>query len=558
MLQSKATEDITKQNLKECFAMKMNAASIKNQKAEWEALGVKLPAFDHEAMTAKTKEHPVWVHFGAGNIFRGFIAALQQRLLNEGLQDRGIIAADTFDYDIIDKIYTPFDNLTMMVTLNPDGSTSREIIGSVAEGLRADSSDAAMMARFKEIFTDPGLQMISFTITEKGYALYRPDGSLMPVVQADIDEGPAHARHAMSMVAALLFERFQAGAAPLAVVSMDNCSHNGEKLQSSVMTVAKAWAEKGYVGQDFIAYLEDESKIAFPWSMIDKITPRPHKIVEEQLVKDNIEDMEPIVTSKNTFIAAFVNAERPQYLVVEDKFPNGRPPLEKAGVYMTDRDTVNKTERMKVTTCLNPLHTAMSVYGCMLGYTLICDEMKDADIVALIKRLGYVEGLPVVVNPGILEPKAFIDEVVEQRLPNPFMPDAPQRIATDTSQKVGIRFGETIKSYVAEGRDLNTLVSIPLAIAGWLRYLLAVDDKGNAFEVSADPLKDDLQAKLATIKFGAPDSCTDQLDSILSNASIFGSDLTKTVLADKVKAYFKAEIAGPGAVRKTLHDAVNA
>ena len=119
-------------------------------------------------------------------------------------------------------------------------------------------------------------------------------------------------------------------------------------------------------------------------------------------------------------------------------------------------------------------------------------------------------------------------------------------------------FGETIKSYVAEGRDLNTLVSIPLAIAGWLRYLLAVDDNGNAFEVSADPLKDDLQAKLATIKFGAPDSCTDQLDSILSNASIFGSDLTKTVLADKVKAYFKAEIAGPGAVRKTLHDAVNA
>ena len=165
------------------------------------------------------------------------------------------------------------------------------------------------------------------------------------------------------------------------------------------MTVAKAWAEKGYVGQDFIAYLEDESKIAFPWSMIDKITPRPHKIVEEQLVKDNIEDMEPIVTSKNTFIAAFVNAERPQYLVVEDKFPNGRPPLEKAGVYMTDRDTVNKTERMKVTTCLNPLHTAMSVYGCMLGYTLICDEMKDADIVALTPNERVERGL--MINWGV-------------------------------------------------------------------------------------------------------------------------------------------------------------
>lgn len=140
--------------------------------------------------------------------------------------------------------------------------------------------------------------------------------------------------------------------------------------------------------------------------------------------------MRPVITSKRTYIAPFVNAEKPQYLVVEDRFPNGRPPLEQAGVYMTDRETVNKTERMKVTTCLNPLHTALAVYGCMLGYTLICDEMKDATLVKLVKRLGYVEGLPVVVDPGILSPKAFIDEVVEQRLPNPFMPDSPQRIAT--------------------------------------------------------------------------------------------------------------------------------
>ncbi|MDD4850023.1 MAG: mannitol dehydrogenase family protein, partial [Gemmiger sp.] len=162
--------------------MQMNVASLGAEKDAWAALGVTLPKFDHAAMAAKTKEHPLWVHFGAGNIFRGFIAALQQKLLNDGLCDRGIIAADTFDYDIIDKIYTPFDNLTMMVTLNPDGTTSREIIGSVAEGLKADSSDAAQMARFHAIFTDPGLQMVSFTITEKGYALYRPDGSLMPVV----------------------------------------------------------------------------------------------------------------------------------------------------------------------------------------------------------------------------------------------------------------------------------------------------------------------------------------------------------------------------------------
>ena len=531
-------------------------SELKN-KEQWEKAEISLPQFDRQAMKEETKKNPQWVHFGAGNIFRAFPAALQQKLLNEGIEKTGIIVAEGYDYEIIKKAYRPQDDLSLLVTLKANGTIEKTVIGSLAESLTVDRHDAADWNRLKEIFASNTLQMVSFTITEKGYSITSPDGAFRADVKADFEAGPENADSYIGKLAALCYWRYTQGAAPLALVSMDNCSHNGEKLQASVMTVAKAWLEKGFVGQDFIDYLSDETKITFPWSMIDKITPRPHKIVEESLEKDGIEGMTPIVTSKNTFIAAFVNAERPQYLVVEDKFPNGRPALEKAGVYMTDRETVNKTERMKVTTCLNPLHTAMSVYGCMLGYDLICAEMKDEDIVALIKRLGYVEGLPVVVDPKILDPKAFIDEVIEQRLPNPFMPDMPQRIATDTSQKVGIRFGETIKSYVAEGRDLNTLVSIPLAIAGWLRYLLAIDDNGNAFEVSADPLKDELQAKLSGIEFGKPETVTDQLDGILSNASIFGSDLTKTVLADKIKAYFKAEIAGAGAVRKTLHEAVN-
>ena len=121
---------------------------------------------------------------------------------------------------------------------------------------------------------------------------------------------------------------------------------------------------------EFVAYLEDETKVAFPWSMIDKITPRPASEVQAALEASGLTDMAPIVTSRNTYIAPYVNAETPEYLVIEDKFPNGRPALEAAGVYMTDRDTVNNTERMKVTTCLNPLHTALAVYGCLpVSYT---------------------------------------------------------------------------------------------------------------------------------------------------------------------------------------------
>ena len=526
--------------------MKLSDIKNGNLSAEWAEKGYELPKFDVEAVKAKTHAEPTWVHFGAGNIFRAFPAAILNDALNSGKYDRGVIVAESFDYEIIDKAYQPYDNLSLLVCLKSTGDIEKKVIASVTESLKADYSFGEDWARLVEIFQNPSLQMISFTITEKGYG----------VAPADLERGLTPVL-AMGKVTALLYERFKAGKLPLTVQSMDNCSHNGDKVKNAVFTYASKWVEQGLVPAEFLAYVQDETKVTFPWSMIDKITPRPDAKVQKMLADDGFEDNYTIVTEKHTFTAPFVNAEETQYLCIEDHYTNGRPPLELGGVLYCDRETVDKIEKMKVCTCLNPLHTAMSVYGCMLGYDLICAEMKDADIVALIKRLGYVEGLPVVVDPKILNPKAFIDEVIEQRLPNPFMPDTPQRIATDTSQKVGIRFGETIKSYVAEGRDLNTLVSIPLAIAGWLRYLLAIDDNGNAFEVSADPLKDELQAKLSGIEFGKPETVTDQLDGILSNASIFGSDLTKTVLADKIKAYFKAEIAGAGAVRKTLHEAVN-
>ncbi len=529
--------------------MKLNIASIKNT-ADWEKIGVKLPGFDVEAVAKNTDTAPKWVHFGAGNIFRGFIARIGQSMLEAGVEDTGIIAVDTFDYDIIDKIYTPYDNMTMLVRLRADGNVDKEVVAGVSRAYKANV-DCDDYAKIVSAFENQSLQMASMTITEKGYNLKTTSGDYLDIVKADIDNGPEKPRHVMSILTALLFARYNNGKHPIAMCSMDNCSHNGARLQASIVDIAEKWLEKGYVTADFIAYLNDENCVGFPWSMIDKITPRPAKSVEDDLAKIGVEDMAPIVTSKNTFIAPFVNAEIPEYLVIEDKFPNGRPELEKGGVYVTDRETVNKTETMKVTTCLNPLHTALAVYGCILGYNRIYEEMRDPELLKLVETIGYKEGMPVVVDPKIISPKTFIDEVVNDRLKNPFIPDEPQRIATDTSQKVGIRFGETIKSYIAsETLNVTDLVAIPLAIAGWFRYLLAVDDNGEKFELSSDPLLDELTEKLATVTLGG--AYNGELAEILSNEKIFGIDLVKCGLSTKIEGMFAELIAGAGAVRKTL------
>ena len=155
--------------------MKINGKGLQDC-AVWEAKGYMLPQFDRNAAAEKTKQEPVWIHFGAGNIFRAFQANVVQRLLNEGAMDTGLIVAEGYDYEIIDKLYAPHDNLGILVTLKADGSVEKSVIGSVMESLRVDPDNQADYTRLKEIFRNPTLQMVTFTITEKGYSLVNGKG----------------------------------------------------------------------------------------------------------------------------------------------------------------------------------------------------------------------------------------------------------------------------------------------------------------------------------------------------------------------------------------------
>ena len=106
--------------------MKVTLAGIKDTAAFAQA-GITLPKYDVAKVQEESRKNPVWLHFGAGNIFRGFVASLQQTLLDEGLQTSGIQTLSAYDGAIIDEVFTPHDKLTLEVTLLPDTNVELKV-----------------------------------------------------------------------------------------------------------------------------------------------------------------------------------------------------------------------------------------------------------------------------------------------------------------------------------------------------------------------------------------------------------------------------------------------
>ena len=523
-------------------SMKLTYEGIKDT-GSWKAANIELPSYDPKQIAEKSKEHPAWVHFGIGNIFRHFVGGICDELLEKGLTDCGINCIETFDYEVVDKIYEPFDNLALSVTLFADGRQDRRVTGALSEAVRADGSDESV-SRIKEIARESGLQMMSFTITEKGYLLFGDEA----------EKGPWNSAGAMSLVTSMLYERFLSGGNPIALVSMDNVSKNGEKLRASVTEVARLWLKEGMVEEGFLTYVTDGEKVSFPQTMIDKITPRPSETIANELEEAGVEQMQPVITSRRTYIAPFVNAEHAQYLVIEDDFPNGRPPLEEGrGVYMTDAHTVDLSEKMKVTACLNPVHSATGPLGVVLGYDMFADMLLEDELVMKMARMvAYDEGMPMLEDPGIISPKAFADELFAERFVNRYLGDTNLRLCTDTSMGVGVRFGHTIKAYADKYGSAEQLTAVPLGIAAWLRYLMAVDDNGNSYTLAPDPMAEKINSLLSDIKIGGEGSYKGQLKSVLSDTEMFAADLYGAGIADKIEKIFCEMISDVGAVRKCL------
>ena len=127
-----------------------------------------------------------------------------------------------------------------------------------------------------------------------------------------------------------------------------------------------------------------------------------------------------------------------------------------------------------------------------------------------------------------------------------------------SGDEVRTLFGETIKKYIDRGLDKSNLVLIPLVLAGYARYLKALDDNLKPFEPSSDPLLAELQAIVAPLEVGKADQDYSCLKNLYSRKDVFGLDLYEAGFGEQIEGMVKELFAGEGAVRKTLHKYVSA
>ena len=429
-------------------------------------LPVVVPRYDRRTVT------PGIVHIGVGGFHRAHEAVYLDDLMALGAGRKwgicgvGVRPADAAMRDAL----VPQDCLYTVVTRSAEGDAAR-VIGSLKRFLFAPEQTEAVL----EALAAPETRIVSLTITEGGYNFSPATGEFdgeNPDVRHDLKD-PAHPVSVFGFLAEALDRRRRAGSAPFTILSCDNVPENGDMARKTLLAFAalRNPALRDPALRDWIA-----ARAAFPNSMVDRITPQTTD-ADRAMVREEfgIEDDWPVV------------CEPFRQWIIEDKFSNGRPLLERVGVQFTT--DVHPYEMMKLR-LLNASHSAMGYLGFLAGFPFIHEIMADDVFREFIKRLMDQEVTPLLAPvPGI--DLAEYKGTLLTRFANPAIKDQTARICLDGSSKVPKFLLPSLRE--AAGRGPSALLT--LALAGWLRYLRGVDGQGRAYVID-DPRADELQ-KLA-------------------------------------------------------------
>ncbi len=452
------------------------------------------------------------VHFGPGAFHRAHQAVYLDDLLADepdwaicgvSLHSAGVRAA-----------LRPQDGLYTLALLGE--RPALRVIGSLRELLCARDEPAAVLARL----ADPGVRLVTLTITEKGYCL-AGDGLDFghPEIVHDL-ASPEAPDGAIGYLVAGLRLRRQRGLAPYTVLSCDNLADNGGRLRRAVLQYAER------IDADLARWIATEA--AFPRSMVDSITPATDDALRER------------VASRLGCVDAWpIQREPYAQWVIEDRFCNGRPAFERAGVTMSDDIAGHDRAKLRL---LNGPHSALAYLGSLMGIETVAEAMREPALAGFVERLMRQDVAPGLGTLQGFDPEAYIDAILA-RFRNPAIGHRLSQIAWDGSQKLPVRLFGTIADALAAGRPIERLC---LPVAAWMHYVRRQARDGVSL---VDPLDD----ALAALGRATGGDARAEVEAFLAFDTVFAPLSGDARFASALRdAYRSLGDAGPDAVRGAL------
>ncbi|HEV2557091.1 MAG TPA: mannitol dehydrogenase family protein [Microvirga sp.] len=391
------------------------------------------------------------LHIGVGNFHRAHQAVYLDDLFNAGTsREWAILGAGVRPGDAAMRAaLSAQDWLTTVVELEPGANRAR--VTAAMTGFVPVAEDASAIV---EALDDPALRIVSLTVTEGGYCIDPATGAFNPD-HPEIRFDAAHLdrpRGTFGVVAAALKRRRRQGLTPFTVLSCDNIPGNGHVTREAVSGLA------ALVDPDLADYIRSE--VAFPDSMVDRITPattdRERALLAERF---GIEDRWPV------FCEPF------RQWVLEDRFPAGRPALEEVGVTFTPNVAAHENMKIRI---LNGGHAAIAYPARLLGIHFVHEAMDDPEVRGFLDRLEREEIIPVVPPvPGVDLPAYY--DLIARRFSNPEVGDTIPRLAQDGSNRQPKFILPAIRDRLRAGALVTGLA---LVSALWCRACAGTDDAG--------------------------------------------------------------------------------
>ena len=458
------------------------------------------PLYDREKMVARI------IHIGFGAFHRAHQALFTDRLLNKGNSDWAICEVNIVGGEELINDIRKQDHL---YTVLEKGATSKQayIIGSVKESLLApiDGIEAIL-----EKMADPVVEIVSLTVTEKGYCML-PGGAGLDLnnqlIKSDLSS-PTKPMSAPGVIVEALYRRMQRGLKSFTALSCDNMPENGLVLKKAILDLANA--------RDPELAKWIETNTTFPCTMVDRIVPAAtaETLTEIQDVLGGMFD--PCGIACEPFIQ----------WVIEDNFVTARPNWNEVGAEFVDN--VVPYEEMKLR-MLNGSHSFLAYLGYLAGYEHINACMNDESYKQATLSLMLQQQAPTLNVPPQVNLQQYAEKLIE-RFSNPSLKHRTWQIAMDGTQKLPQRLLDSIRWHITHNSDFSLLA---LGVAGWMRYVGGIDDHKQIIDVR-DPMVDELK-KLVT----ASDDGIERVNALLTLNAVFGTDLpNNSLFKDKVTQHY--------------------